>query len=154
MAGKEQTDSVDSKMFRRMRSKGIGWVFTPRDFRDLGSRIASDLALLRHKRAGTIRQLARGLYDVPRPDPQLGTVSPRLDAIATALKGRDAIRLQSSGAYAANLLGLSDQVPMRVVFLIDGPLRQVRIGRLQILLKRTTPRNMAVAGKLSRLVPK
>src|SRR5438034_9314295 len=105
MAGKEQADSVDSKMFRRMRSKGIGWVFTPRDFRDLGSRIALDLALLRHKRAGTIRQLARGLDDVPRPDPQLGTVSPRLHSIATPLEGRGAIRLQPpSVSYAANSL--------------------------------------------------
>src|SRR6266496_2246743 len=152
MAGKKQTDSIDSKVLRLIRSKGSGWVFTPQDFRDIGSRIAIDLALLRHKRTGTIRQLARGLYDVPRRDPQLGPLSPPVDAIARALKGRDAIRLQPTGAYAANLLGLSDQVPMRVVFLTDGPSRQVRIGQLQILLKRTTPRNMAVAGELSGLV--
>jgi hypothetical protein len=75
-----------------------------------------------------------------------------VDSIADALRGRDAVRLQPAGAYAANLLGLSDQVPMRIVFLTDGVARQVRIGGLQIVLKRTTPRNMATAGRISGLV--
>jgi hypothetical protein len=99
--------------------------------------------------AGTIRRLARGLYDYPVQDPVLGLVTPSADAIARALVVRDAIRLQPSGAYAANVLGLSDQVPSRIVFLTDGPDRKVRIGRREIQLKRTTPRNMATAGRKS-----
>jgi hypothetical protein len=62
---------------------------------------------------------------------------------------RDAIRLQPSGAYAANVLGLSEQVPSRIVFLTDGPARKVKIGRREILLLHTTPRNMATAGRKS-----
>lgn len=38
----------------------------------------------------------------------------------------DRVRLQPSGAYAANLLGLSEQVPAKVVFLTDGPSRVAR----------------------------
>jgi hypothetical protein len=68
------------------------------------------------------------------------------------LKGRDAIRLQPSGAYAANLLGLSEQVPMKLVFLTDGPNRLVRLGRQVIQLRHTTPRNMAAAERVSGLV--
>jgi hypothetical protein len=108
--------------------------------------------LKRYKHAGLIRQLARGLYDYPRMDDQLGTLIPSTDDIAKALAGRDAIRLQPSGAYAANLLGLSTQVPMKVVYLTDGRSRTVQIGNRQIILKRTTPRNMATAGKISGLV--
>jgi hypothetical protein len=63
--------------------------------------------------------------------------------------GRDAIRLQPSGAYAANVLGLSEQVPARVVFLTDGPARKVKIGKQEIILQQTTPRNMAAAGRKS-----
>jgi len=59
MSGRKQLDSIDSQLLNRIRSKGAGWVFTPADFHDLGSRTGIDLALLRHKRAGTIRQLAR-----------------------------------------------------------------------------------------------
>lgn len=74
---------------------------------------------------------------------------PSADAIARALVGRDAIRLQPSGAYAANVLGLSEQVPARVVFLTDGPARKVKIGKQEIILQQTTPRNMAAAGRKS-----
>jgi hypothetical protein len=65
---------------------------------------------------------------------------------------RDAVRLQPSGAYSANMLGLSQQVPMKVVFLTDGPSRHVKLGKQEIHLKRTTPRNMAAAGRVSGLV--
>jgi hypothetical protein len=152
MAGRKQLNSIDSQILSRIRSKGGGWVFTPADFHDLGSRTAIDLALLRHKRAGTIRQLARGIYDLPSRHARLGLLSPSVDALARAVAGRDASRLQPSGAYAANLLGLSDQVPMKVTFLTDGPSRKVRIGKQEIILKRTTPRNMATSGRISGLV--
>jgi len=79
----------------------------------------------------------------------LGTVAPSADAVARALVTRDAIRIQPSGAYAANLLGLSEQVPSRVVFLTDGPARKVNFGKRQIVLQQTTPRNMATAGRKS-----
>jgi hypothetical protein len=144
--------SLDSFVLRRIRSRYAGRVFTASDFLDLGNRHAVDVALGRHARAGAIRKLARGLYDLPRRDSQLGLLSPSVDSIAKALRGRDAVRLQPAGAYAANLLGLSDQVPMRVVFLTDGIARRVRVGNLQIILKRTTPRNMATGGRISGLV--
>jgi hypothetical protein len=38
------------------------------------------------------------------------------------------------------------------VFLTDGPSRRVAIGKQELILKRTTPRNMATAGKASGLV--
>ena len=144
--------STNSKILRRMRSRKRGWVFTPDSFADLGSRQAVDLALMRHRDSGLIRQLARGLYDYPKIDPELGPLQPSTDDIANALAGRDATRLQPSGAYAANLLGISTQVPMRVVYLTDGPPRTVQVGKRQIILKRTTPRNMATAGRSSGLV--
>lgn len=124
-------------------------MFTPAHLADLGSRNAVASALKRFKAAGTIRQLARGLYDYPIQDPVLGTVAPSADDIARALVVRDAIRLQPSGAYAANVLGLSGQVPSRIVFLTDGPARKVTIGRREIILQHTTPRNMATAGRKS-----
>ena len=142
-------DSADTQIFGRIRSHGPGWVFTPGHLADLGSRNAVASALKRLKAGGSIRQLARGLYDYPVQDPVLGTVAPSADAIARALVVRDAIRLQPSGAYAANVLGLSEQVPSRIVFLTDGPARKVVIGRREILLQHTTPRNMATAGRLS-----
>jgi hypothetical protein len=144
--------SIDSQILQHIRRKGIGYVFTPADFLHLGSRNAVDLALSRRARAGTIRKLARGLYDRPRTDPRIGQLSPSTDAIANALKGRDQSRLQAAGAHAANGLGLSDQVPVRAVFLTDGRSRRVQLGKQQIVLKHTTPRQMATAGRMSGTV--
>jgi hypothetical protein len=110
------------------------------------------MALTRLTRKGVIRQLARGLYDFPIDHPTLGRIAPSADAIAKALAARDAVRLQPAGAYAANMLGLSDQVPTRVVFLTDGPSRRVQLGQREIVLQRTTPRNMATAGRISGTV--
>jgi hypothetical protein len=145
----KHSQSIDSKIINRIYGHGTGWVFTPADFSDLGSRDAVASALKRYRMSGRIRQLARGLYDYPRIDPNLGMLTPPPDAIARALSGRDASRLQPSGAYAANILGLSTQIPMKIVYLTDGPSRIVQIGKKQIILKQTTPRNMATAGRIS-----
>lgn len=150
-AGKSP-QSIDAKALARIRRKGNGAVFVPADFLDLGSREAIDLVLHRLVKKGVIRRLARGIYDVPQQHPTLGVLSPSVDAIAEALAGRDRARLQPSGDYAANMLGLSEQVPAKAVFLTDGPSRTVKVGQTTIQLRRTTPRNMAAAGRLSGLV--
>lgn len=144
--------TIDSAIVSRIYGHGRGWVFTPNHFKDLGSRDAIASTLKRHKQSGLIRQLGRGLYDYPKIDSELGPLQPGTDDIAKALAGRDAARLQPTGAYAANLLGLSTQVPMKVIYLTDSLSRTVQIGKRQIILKRTTPRNMATAGKVSGLV--
>ena len=126
-----------------------GWVFTPSDLASLGDPRSVGMALTRMTRKGIIRKLARGLYDYPIKHPTFGLIPPSPDAIAKALVRRDASRIQPAGAYAANILGLSEQVPARVVFLTDGATRKVKFGGQEIVLKRTTPRNMATADRKS-----
>lgn len=144
--------TIDAKLRSRIYGTGRGSAFTPNDFLHLGGRDAVDKALSRLAAKGTIRRLARGLYEYPQEHPELGRLSPDLKKVARALAGKDRIRLQPAGAYATNLLGLSEQVPARVVFLTDGPSRTVKLGRQEIQLRRTTPRNMAAAGRLSGLL--
>src|SRR5262249_36030247 len=148
----KHSQSIDSQVLSRIYGHGRGWVFTPASFLDLGSRMAVASALARHKRDGIVRPLARGLYDYPIEHPELGQVTPPANAVARAIARRDAVRLQPAGAYAANVLGLSEQVPTKIVFLTDGPPRRVKLGRREIVLKRTTPRNMATAGRKSGTV--
>jgi hypothetical protein len=147
-----QRGSIESGLARRIRGTGRGFVFTPSHFLDLGSRAAVDQALSRMAATGRIRRLARGLYDYPRHHRVLGELQPSAETIAKALSARDATRLQPAGAYAANLLGLTEQVPAKVVFLTDGASRIVVVGKQTIVLKRTTPRNMAASGRLSGLI--
>jgi hypothetical protein len=144
--------SSDSQVWHRIAMQGEGWVFTPSDFADLGSRTAVASALMRYAASGQIRQLSRGLYDWPRQHPLLGLLWPDVAQVAQALERKDGLRLQPAGAYAANMLGLSEQVPARVEYLTDGPSREVAVGPTHISLKRTTPKNMACAGRLSGLL--
>lgn len=146
------SQSVQDKIIARIYGKGRGCVFTPKRFLDLGARTAIDKALGRLADAGTIRRLARGLYDYPKKHPKLGLLSPTPDAIAKAISEKDALRLQPSGAYAVNLLGLSQQVPSKIVYLTDGAEKKITVGKQTILLRHTTPKNMVTAGTTSGLV--
>jgi hypothetical protein len=144
--------TVSKQIENRVHGHGPGWVFSPNDFLDLGSPHTVGMVLTRMVRGGQIRRLARGLYDFPRTDPQLGLLSPSVDMIAKTLARRDGVRLQPSEAAAANMLHLSDQVPMRVVYETDGPPRKITVGTLTIQFRRRVPRKMATAGKMSGLV--
>ncbi|MBI5628170.1 MAG: type IV toxin-antitoxin system AbiEi family antitoxin domain-containing protein, partial [Candidatus Rokubacteria bacterium] len=132
-----------------MQRSARGSVFTPATFTALGSRAAIDKALQRLVAKGELRRLSRGLYDKPRHDELLGTLWPSVDAVVQAVVGKDKLRVQPAGVYAANLLGLSEQVPAQVVLLTDGASRSVRAGPMHITLRRTSPRNMAAADRLS-----
>jgi hypothetical protein len=147
-----RAQSLEKQMLARIRSSGRSSVFVPGEFLDLGSRQGVDFALHRLVKQGVLRRLARGVYDYPKSHPKLGMLSPSVDDLAKALAGRDRLRIQPSGAYAANLLHLSEQVPAKAVFLTDGPSRRLKIGASEIILKRTTPRAMAAAGLMSGLV--
>lgn len=144
--------SIDQKIFARIKKHGAGWVFSPIDFLDLAGRSAVGVNLHRMVQSKTIRRLARGLYDYPKTHPVMGTLSPSPTRVAEALSEKEAVRLQPSGAYAANLLGLSEQVPAKIVFFTDGRAKRVKFGRQEIVLKRTTPKSMATAGRISGLV--
>jgi hypothetical protein len=152
MAGIKSPQSIDSEVSNRVYGMRRGAVFTPSRFLDLGTRGAIGLALFRLEKRKVIRRLARGLYDYPREHTDIGLLSPDPGTVAKALAVKTNTRLQPAGAYAANLLGLSEQVPGKIVFLSDGPSRVVRIGRQEIELRHTTPRNMAAAGRLGGLV--
>jgi predicted transcriptional regulator of viral defense system len=142
-------ESIEQKIHQRINERGQGSVITPADFLDLGSRQAVDLALHRLVKKGTLRRIARGLYDYPRVDSDLGPLAPSIDAVVAAVQGRDHTAIQASGGYAANQLGLSDQVPMKIVFHTDGPERRVALGKRMIVFKHTTPRIMATANRIS-----
>jgi predicted transcriptional regulator of viral defense system len=152
MRSKESTKSIENKVLSRIYHRGRGSIHVPADFVDLGSYQAIKLTLHRLAKKGTIRRLSRGIYDYPKHHPKLGALLPSAEAVARAVAGRDQARLQPAGAYAANLLGLTEQVPAKVVFLTDSLSRTAKVGTLTIQLRQTTPRNMAAAGRLSGLL--
>lgn len=145
-------NSIHSQISAKIARFARGKLIFPGDFKGLGSEAAVKMALLRLVREGKLDKVAHGIYVVPRLDPVLGKVPPSLESIAQAIASRDRARIRPSGAYALNQLGLTTQVPMKLVYLTDGAPRSVRVGKRMIKFKPTTPRSLAYKGDISALV--
>jgi hypothetical protein len=146
------TTSTRNAILKRIRAKHRGSVFIPRQFAHLGTRAAVDQALSRLQRTGQIRRLTRGVYEFPKIHPRIGVLSPSPEAVAKAMAERTGSRITISGAKAANLLGLSAQVPMQNVFWTEGPSRTVRIGNQTVSLKHVASSKMIGAGTEAGIV--
>lgn len=145
------SQTIESAVFRRIAGHGMGWCFTPKHFLDLGNDVSVRKVLSLLQQQHVIRRLAQGLYDYPREHEILGKVSPNIDAVAKAIAEKNGAKIQPAGAYAANLIGLSEQVPGRVIFLTDGPPKKLKIGKLEIIFKQVTVKNMFAAGSREAL---
>ena len=138
----------------RIERLGAGKAFSAKDFLDIASRGTIDMALSSLTRQGKIRRIRRGLYDLPKFNPALGgKLSPDIDEAAQAIARRQRWKIVPEGAWAANLLGLSTQVPSKIIYLTDGPNNQVQIGRRSIHFKHARPKAMAgLEGKFALVV--
>ena len=144
---------TEKQIIARIRAHGRGFVFSTKLFSALTDDSASvRTALSRLVQKQSIRRLAHGLYDLPIVHPSLGAIMPAMENVIEAIKKSDAIEVQVTGAYAANLLGLSTQIPMRLELYTSGPKRKIHFGKQEILLKPTTPRNMIGAGTKAGLI--
>lgn len=144
--------TTTSAILKRIRAKHRGVVFTPKEFAHLGTRAAVDQALSRLQRSGQIRRLTRGVYEFPKIHAKIGLLSPSPEAIAKAIAKKTGSRIIVSPAKAANLLGLSTQVPMQNLFWTEGPSRTIRIGNQTVSLKHVAPSKMMGAGTEAGIV--
>ena len=143
---------IDNAILRSLRAAAVASVFTPRHFGDFGSAEAVRQALSRLVKAGKIRRIRRGLYDLPQPHPITGQTAPSIKATVAALMEGSHAQWQFTGAYAANALGLSDQVPAKIIILTDGIPRKLTLGKLTLVFRRAAPRNLLGAGRRAGLV--
>lgn len=144
--------AIEIKVKNRIFGHGRGWVFTPKHFLDLGGPVSIRQALFQLERQKIIRRIAQGLYDYPATHKVLGTVAPNIEAVAKAIAEKNGAKILPSGAYAANMIGFSEQVPGRVIFLTDGPPKKLKIGNLEIVFRQSTVKNMSAAGSKEALV--
>ncbi len=139
--------AIADKIMKRTLEQKAGWVFTPKDFLDIGNRAAVDQALSRLAKAGRVRRRIRGLYDVPRYSNFLkraATVD--LYSAIDAIARRDSVRIMRSGSVYANLLGLTNSVPAQPVYYTDGHSRTVEISRRKVQFRHASPRIMRWTG--------
>lgn len=144
--------STDEKIEQKIKSLKQGTIVFTEDFKDYGSSGAVKVALHRIVKKGLLHHLARGIYAKPKFSTLLNQeVLPTTEEVAIAIAKRDKARILPTGAQAQNALGLSTQVPLKLVYLTDGSPRTIKIGKRTIQFKKTTPKNLALKGEISKL---
>lgn len=104
----------------------------------LGNRAAVDQALSRLGERGQLIRAGRGVYLLPVTS-RFGSRAPSVEQAVEALAAQRGEVIVSSGAAAANSLGLTTQVPVRPVYLTSGRSRKMSLGK-QIVELRHAPR--------------
>jgi hypothetical protein len=122
------------------------------DFRGMGVETAIRKSLSRLTKSGKLSRVAQGIYYLPKTDPLLGELHPSAEQVAQKVAEKEKVRIFPTGVAALNRLGLSTQVPTKLVYLTDGVPRLLTIGKMQVRFKATTPKRMALKGPVSRLV--
>ncbi|MFW6275404.1 MAG: DUF6088 family protein [bacterium] len=146
------SESVINKIEAKLKNTNKGRVFFISDFKTMGSEVSVRQALQRLVKKGTIIRLTKGIYYYPKKDELLGTLMPSAEQLAKAIAKRDKARIIPTGSYALYKLGLSNQIPMNVVYLTDGSPRKIQVGKQKITFKKTNPKNLAVKHQLSSLI--
>jgi hypothetical protein len=153
MARPRSSNNLENQILARLRAGAEGRVFASVEFLDLGSRAAVDQALARLCRAGEVERARRGLYHLPGKTHWFGKLGAMPDEVAQAIARRDGLRIQEGGAYAANHMRLTEQVPARIIYDTDGPSRKVTLGGKSVIeFKHRSPRKMAGAGRVTGMM--
>ena len=143
---------VEKEIAKALKKNKKGSILFVDDFLDYGNPESIKKALLRLKQKGLLVRLAHGIYLFPKIDKELGLLFPSTEDIAKAIARRDRARIVPTGVHALNKLGLSSQVPMKVVYLTDGAARSVKVGKRTISFKKASPKNLLAQGEISSLV--
>jgi len=145
--------TVRERIIARIKKRREGSVFSPKDFLDLGSRPSVDKTLSNLTKEGVTRRIGRGLYDRPKRSRLLREqLGPDIDQAAQAIARKHRWTIAPAGATAANLLGLSQQVPAKIVYLSDGPSRRLKVGGQVLAFRHANPKDLRMPNYSSRLI--
>jgi Family of unknown function (DUF6088) len=150
--------SVKDKIINRIQQLLPGTILFAQDFLHDGSSEAVRQQLRRLVEADVLKRLSQGVYVIPKKLGEQGYLLPTAEEIALALARRDKSRIIPTGEVALWKLGLSTQVPLKYVYLTDGPSRVIKIEETKgktsytITFKHASPKNFASKGKISSQV--
>ena len=119
-------------------------VFYSSLFLYLGNYKAVSKALEGMANDGTIRRIARGLYDKTLYNHKFKMfAAPNIDDVAKAIANQFNWNICPSNNYILNLLGLSEQVPTKYVYISDGPYRKYKINNTDIEFKHSNKKEVS-----------
>jgi hypothetical protein len=145
-------ESINSLIEAKVKRSKPGQIFLPSDFKDLGTSTAIRKTLSRLVDQKVLVRMGQGIYVVPIHDKLFGEVLPSMEEIAASLAEKEHVKIMPTGQYALNKIGLSNQVPMKMVFLTNGTKKNITIGKSSMVFQPTTTKKLAMVGSISSLL--
>ena len=126
--------SLPGRITKHVAGLPEGALLHPKGLLHLGNRAAIDQALSRLARTGHLLRVCQGIYARPIQT-RFGSRPPAVEKIIASLSAMWGETIVPSGGAAANVLGLTTQVPVRSVYLTSGPSRWLQLGKLTVELR-------------------
>ena len=137
---KNATQQTDIDKIRRAIARGkYGSIYFASSFPNFNADYVSKL-LATFEKEGLLVRISKGVYLKARKT-RFGISYPPIEEIIAEIAKRDKAKIIPTGETSANLLGFSEQVPMKTCFLTTGTYRTLRIGERTVLLKNAAPKN-------------
>ena len=144
---KYNKEVIDKERVRREITRGkYGAIFSSSSFPGLTANYATKL-LSAFEKEGLVVRISKGVYLKARKT-RFGVSYPPIEEIVSQIAKRDKARIFPTGDTASNMLGLSEQVPMKTCFLTSGTARDLNIGGRTVELKRAAPKNFAYSNEM------
>src|SRR5258708_111069 len=132
--------TVAEKIMSEAKTLREGALLSAKEFLHLGSVAAVDAALRRLKERDELMSSDRGVCVRPVKT-RFGTRAPAAEKVIERFAATRAETVVTHGAAAANSLGLTTQVPTKLVYLTSGRNRKLKLGA-QVIEMRHAPQWM------------
>ncbi len=147
------TQPITTRVQSKISSLSNGVVFASNSFRFADANQNSiEKELSRLNTDGVIKRFRKGIYYKPQKSSLFGDVLPNPSAIAQAIAKLNSAHIVPDGSMALNMLGLSDQVPMKYIYLNDKLHKSEFVGNTEIVFKRINAKKLTTSNKKVGLV--
>jgi hypothetical protein len=127
-----------------------GALISAKELLHLGNRAAIDQALSRLEKRKELMRVGRGAYARPIHT-RFGIRAPAPEKVVARLAETNGETVAPHGAAAANALGLTTQVPTKIIYYTSGPNRSFKLGAQNVQLKHA-PHWMLLKGAAGEAV--
>lgn len=147
----EERGNIKHYVMRSIDESQPHSIFFISDYAYLGS--AETIRKILHEAtiSGMLEKAGHGIYIKPKAS-RFGKVPIPLEKIAREIANRDKCEILPTGSTAANLIGLSTQVPMSLSYITTGSTRTIKIGDRKISFRHASPKNFAAKGRVIPLL--
>jgi predicted transcriptional regulator of viral defense system len=147
------TQPITTRVQSKISSLSNGVVFASNSFKFQDANQNSvEKELSKLNADGVIKRFRKGIYYKPQKSTLFGDVLPTPLAVAEAIAKLNDAYIVPDGSMALNMLGLSDQVPMKYIYLNDKLHKSEFVGNTEIVFKRINAKKLTTSNKRVALV--